>query len=257
MTSNLSGKRILVTRSRKQAGRLAAELEEKGAIPIILPTSEIQEPENWDHLDQALRNLEDFDWVIFTSANAVEAVSHRMAELGLDPENLRARKLAVVGPTTGDTMRQFFRSPDAMPNAFVASAIGECLGDLEGKRVLLPRGDLARPDLPLMLNAAGATVLEVIAYCAVPIDDAIALSLSDRPDAITFASAESVRRAVAKLRQAGIADWLSQIPIACIGPVTAEAVREFGLIPAAVAEEFTLEGLIKALENMFGAVSIA
>ena len=251
------GKRILVTRSRKQAGRLSSELEARGAIPIVLATTDILEPDNWEPLDQALRNLADFDWVVFTSSNAVEALARRMEAIGVQADNLNQRRLAVVGPSTGDELKKFFRAADAMPATFVASSVSECLGSLEGKKVLLPRGDLARPDLPLALNAAGATVLEVTAYCTVPVDEASDLGLSDRPDAITFASAESARTAVAKLKQAGISDWLSQIPIACIGPVTAEAVIELGLSPAVVAEEFTITGLIAALERLFGAVSVA
>jgi uroporphyrinogen-III synthase len=251
MSSSLSGKRILVTRSKKQAGRLGSELEARGAIPIVLATTEILEPENWDPLDQALRNLSDFDWVVFTSSNAVEAVARRMGAIGLIPAALMDRKLAVVGPATGEALERFFRAADAMPGTFVASSVCECLGCLEDQKVLLPRGDLARADLPLALNTAGATVLEVTAYCTVPVDEKCDFGLTERPDAITFASAESARTAVVKLRQAGIGDWLSELPLVCIGPVTAESVRELGLEPAAVAAEFTIPGLIEALEKLF------
>lgn len=245
-----------MTRSKKQAGRLAKELEDLGAIPLVLATTEIAEPEGLESLDQALRNLSDFDWVVFTSTNAVDAVATRMASTGIPDEMLTARKVAVVGPTTAEVFGNRFRPPDAIPCEYLAGGVVKVLGDVRGQKILLPRGDLARPDLPIELSLQGATVLEVTAYRTVRTDEPCDLQPEDRPDAITVASGESARATIAKLREAGLSNWLEEVPIACIGPVTAETVREEGLLPAVVAEEFTIPGLIQALEKLFAAEGV-
>lgn len=256
MKSRLEGKRILVTRPKKQAGKLAHELEDRGAVPVLLSTTEIAEPEAYDPLDQALRNLVDFDWVIFTSANAVSAVSSRMHAIGVPVEAISSRKLGVVGPATAETLQSLFRDPDLMPTDYVAAGIARSLGDIAGQKFLLPRGDLARPELPMELSLQGATVLEVTAYRTIRTDDACTLRPEDRPDAITLASGEGTRATVAKLREAGLSSWLEEIPIACIGPVTAETILDEGYSPAVVAQEFTIAGLIDALERLFEEVPL-
>jgi uroporphyrinogen III methyltransferase/synthase len=254
MISSLAGKRVLITRSRKQAGRFAAALQAVAAQPVLLPAFEIVEPESWDPLDHALQNLADFDWVVFTSSNAVEAVVDRMHTIGIDLGNLSVRRLAVVGTVSGETLKHLIRAADAVPaTTFTAEALAKELGDVRGQTILLPRGDLAKSDLPQALSAAGANVLEVIVYRAVPLKEPAAVRQIERPDVITFTSAESARVAVNLLGEAGVADWTDEIPIACIGPVTAAAVREMGLHPSVVAKEFTTKGLIAAMESHFGA----
>lgn len=256
MGSRLEGKRILVTRSKKQAGKLANLLEDRGAIPVLLPTTDIADPEAFGPLDQALRKLKDFDWVVFTSANAVSAVAARMEAIGVPVESMNSRMLAVVGPATGETLQIHFRACDAMPDEHRATNIVDSLGDVAGRKFLLPRGDLARPELPCALSLNGATVLEVIAYRTIQSPEACELKPEDRPDAITLASGEATRATVAKLREAGLSSWLEEIPIACIGPVTAEAIREEGFKPAVVADEYTIAGLLDALEGLFAEVPV-
>jgi uroporphyrinogen-III synthase len=243
--------RILVTRPKKQAGKLALELEELGATPLVLATTEIAAPESLDPLDQALRNLCDFDWVVFTSSNGVESVEARMNVLEIPDRCLIARKIGVVGPATAEVFSCRFRPPDAVPAEYRASAIANALGDVRGQQILLPRGDLARPDLPIELSLHGATVLEVTAYRTVRCSEPCCLGPNDRPNAITVASGECVRATIAKLREAGLSSWLEEVPIACIGPVTADVLREEGFSPAIVARESTVAGLLSALEQLF------
>ncbi|HWD40830.1 MAG TPA: uroporphyrinogen-III synthase [Fimbriimonas sp.] len=251
MRSPLKNKRILVTRPRHQAGRLAEQLVLRGAIPVLLPTTEIADPENFGCLDCALSRLEEFDWVVFTSVNGVEAVARRMKTLEIPFERISTRKIAVVGPMTAESVANFWRQPDAMPANYIADEIASAMGDLPGQRILLARGDLARPELPDELARRGATVLDITAYRVVRTTDPTALSEADRPDVITMSSGEAARVAIGRLKESGFEQWLQEVPIACIGPHTATAVTDEGFGVATVAEEHTIPGLIKAVEELF------
>lgn len=251
----LQGLVVMVTRPKAQASALVGPLEELGAEIVSMPAIEIAPPAETAPLDEALRNLERYDWVVLTSVNGVEAVRARMEQLGIPGEDLKARKLAVIGPATGAALAAAFRGPDVVPGEYVSEAIAEALGDVRGKRFLLARADIARRDLAEILALRGAKVDEVPAYRIVR---PTSTDLPNRtPDVITLTSSAAVRGTRDALASAGYEDWMRRAALICIGPITAATVRELGYEPAVVANEYTVPGLVEALaayvkEKRFG-----
>ncbi len=238
----LEGRRIVITRPAEKARRLADRLRALGALPIEYPTVKI-EPAEAGPLDAALRALDTFDWIVFTSANGVDAVCARLAAAGKDARELGRRKVAAIGPVTAQALRERGIEPTLVPGEYVAEAILAALGEVGGKSFLLPRADIAREALAVGLREKGAVVTEVAAYRTVgavgggPPPD---LSLAD---AVTFTSSSTVRHFLASGAAVGRAK------VVCIGPVTAATARELGLAVDAVADEYTEDGLIQALEG--------
>lgn len=254
----LFGKRILVTRSRQQASELSEMLLELGAEPLEFPAIRIVEPDSFSPLDAALSELSSsgehgrtaFDWVVFTSANGVKAVFERLWQLGLDARSLGGVKVAAIGPATAEELENKMVRADLTARSFSSEGLLEAIGeDLEGRRFLLPRAQQATDALPDGLRTRGGEVVDAPAYKTVRDEgdvEALMAALRDgQLDAITFTSSSTVRNLVAALGAEAIRG--SGVPIYCIGPVTAQTVREFGLEPAAVAKEHTLEGLVEAL----------
>jgi uroporphyrinogen-III synthase len=237
----LRGRRIVITRPAEKARRLAARLRSLGAVPIEFPTVRI-EPAESSPLDEALRSLDTFDWIVFTSANGVEAAFGRLAATGKDARDVGRRKVAAIGPITAQALRRRGVEPALVPGEYVAEAILDALGDVRGKKFLLPRADIAREALAIGLRAKGAVVTEVAAYRTVgaggPPPD-----LSGA-DAVTFTSSSTVRHFLSSGATVGKAK------VVCIGPVTAATARELGLTVDAVAETYTEDGLIQALEGV-------
>lgn len=230
----------MITRPRERAQRLAERLRSLGAEPIVFPTVRI-EPADPGPLEAAARSLEQYDWIVFTSANGVEAFCARLAAAGKDARDLARRKVAAIGPVTAQALRQRGIEPALVPGEYVAEAILGALGEVRGLRFLLPRADIARAALATGLRERGAEVTELAAYRTVgagaPPPDLT------RADAVTFTSSSTVRHFVASGAQAGRAK------VVCIGPVTAATARELGLVVHAVATTYTEDGLIEALEG--------
>jgi uroporphyrinogen-III synthase len=245
----LAGKRIVITRPPHKADAMADRLRELGAEAVLLPTITIQPPSDPARLDDALRHLDRYDWLILTSTNTVTHIGQRLAALNLDPI---WPAVAVIGPATGKALlTDYGVTPAVMPEKHVAEALFAALQDhtdLSGARVLLPQGDLARPVLADLLRGAGAEVETVIAYKNVrpEIDPAL---LSDPFDAVTFTSSSTVHNFV-ELFDDPLA-VIGAALIACIGPVTADTARECGLPVHIVAEPHTLDGLVEGLITAF------
>lgn len=236
----LQGRRIVITRPAEKARRLAERLRSLGAVPIEFPTVRI-EPAEAGPLDAALRGLDGFDWIVFTSANGVDAVFARLAAAGKDARDVGRRKVAAIGPVTARALKEHDIVPSLVPAEFVAEAILEALGEVRGKRFLLPRADIAREALAVGLTQRGAVVTEVAAYRTVGVSGPPP-DLSGA-DAVTFTSSSTVRHFLASGAAVGTAK------VVCIGPVTAATARELGLTVDAVADEYTEDGLIQALEG--------
>jgi uroporphyrinogen-III synthase len=226
-------------------------LEEIGAIPVLLPVTEITEPLDLGLLDSALKRLNEFDWLIFTSPNGVEAVARRLVALSMSLDQFPDLKIAVVGPATAEAVSELGRQVDAMPSKFVSDEVAEAIPNPIGARILLTRGDLGRPELPEALSRLGASVVDIAAYRIVRNVNPPELAGEKMPDAITVMSGESARATIQQLRECGLEEWLQKVPIACIGPVTAASVKDERIEPAAVAEEHTVEGMLKILEQLF------
>lgn len=237
----LQGRRIVITRPVEKARRLADRLRSLGAVPIEFPTVRI-EPAEIGPLDDALRALDSFDWIVFTSANGVEAVFARLAAAGKDARDVGRRKVAAIGPVTARSLKVRGVEPDLVPDEYVAEAILASLGEVHGLRFLLPRADIAREALAVGLREKGAVVTEVAAYRTVGVGGPPP-DLSGA-DAVTFTSSSTVRHFLASGAAVGTAK------VVCIGPVTAATARELGLVVDAVADEYTEDGLIQALEGV-------
>ncbi|HOV80198.1 MAG TPA: uroporphyrinogen-III C-methyltransferase [Bacillota bacterium] len=249
----LFGKRILVTRAREQASVLSEEIEALGGEPLEFPTIGIAEPEDYGPLDGALKDLGSFKWVIFTSVNGVGYFFRRLRFHCKDVRDLHQARLCAIGPKTREAMEAFGLQVDYMPGEYRAEEIVEGLaGKIQpGDRVLLPRADIARKALPEALKSMGADVVEVEVYRTV-MGDGDSSSIREmlrqkRISMITFTSSSTVRNFVKMLDAPDIGKLTEGIPVACIGPVTADTARELGLAVDVTAGDYTIKGLLNAV----------
>jgi uroporphyrinogen III methyltransferase/synthase len=256
----LFGRRVVVTRARAQAGELSEKLERLGAEVLEFPTIEIQPPEDFGPLDAAIRDLDSFDWLIFTSVNGVEAFLRRLAHHGLDLRAVpRDAQVAAIGPATAEKIREVGLRVDVVPKEFRAEAlIEEVTGDsLAGRRVLIPRARVAREILPEKLRELGAEVVVAQAYESVPSSegkDALAKKLrAGELDCVTFTASSTVENFVRAFGTKVAARLLAGTRVACIGPITADTARGHGIRVDSEAREYTIPGLIEAVVDLFAA----
>src|SRR5712691_1988786 len=235
----LEGKRILVTRTREQAGALSERLQAVGAIPVEFPVIRIMPPQDWEPLDSALgklfladaKNLPYYAWLIFTSANGVNIFCERLLSLGFHTENMLGVRVAAIGPATAAALAHYDITADLVPSEYIAESVAAALIEdtqrrgesLEGKRILLPRAAEARQVLVTELEQAGAIVDEVAAYTTVAVagDDeqgreVLHLLQNGQIDIITFTSSSTVRNFM---------QWLTS----CVGESGREPGEESGI----------------------------
>ncbi len=250
--SNLSGKRILVTRPRAQAESLVDMLADLGAIAVVFPTIEISAPEDTRQLDQAIQALSQYQWVIFTSVNGVAAFWERLNALGKTINSFEGLQVAAIGPATALALQERGLQPDFVPQEYVAEAILPGLGEVHGRRILLPRADIARKALVTALNEQGAFPDEIAVYRTLPaqLDEDAVNELSQGVDVATFTSSSTVRNFFRLLGERAL-PLLGQAHIACIGPITAETARACGLHVDIIADEYTTQGLVNALLSFY------
>ncbi len=248
----LYGLHVVVTRPEGRADALIERLERLGATVLHAPTIRIADPPSSTALDAALRHLPSYDWIVWTSANGVSRTFARLAALGLDPDAPRACQLAVIGGATARALAAFGHTADLVPPEAVAESLRDVLiaaGVGAGSRVLLPQPVTSRDVLAVGLRAAGAVVDVAPAYQTKPnteaADDVRRWLAAGRIDCALVTSPSTVRGLLELL--GGDAETLRRIPLACIGPVTADAVRALGIEPALVAAEHTNDGLVAAL----------
>jgi uroporphyrinogen III methyltransferase/synthase len=247
----LSGKRIVVTRAKGQAGALSSRLTALGADAIELPTIEIVPALDYGPLDSAIADLGSYDWLIFTSANGVRFFMDRLDNSARDLRALGAR-ICAIGPATRAAVEALHLKVDLMGQEYVAEGLLEAFAayGLEGKRVLLPRAAVARDLVPEELRRRGALVDVVEAYRTVVPEGAPIRArevLGARPDCVTFTSSSTVQNFVA----VGGAAALAGIPVVSIGPVTTGTARGLGIEVTAEAKVFTVEGLVEAILGLY------
>ena len=244
----LFGKRILVTRARAQASKLSAKLQALGAQVVECPTIKIAPPsDEFRQLDAAIKVLREFDWTIFTSANGVENFFARLKVHGLDTRALGRCKVAAIGSATADKLSTFGIVADVVPKSFVAESLADGLKNfVDGQRVLIARAEIARDVLPDALKSFGADVTVAPAYKTVT--ESPAQVDFDAIDLATFTSSSTVENFVA----AHGVDALKKFPSAAIGTITARTLKKFGVEAEVVADEFTIDGLVAAVEKFFG-----
>ena len=252
----LSGKRILVTRARHQASILSKLLSEHGAQPVELPTIAIQRIPDTEEIDKAISTLSQYQWVIFTSVNGVEAFFDRLYSLKLDSRALSRLKIGAIGPATAKALQSRGIVPDYCPPIYTSEDIiaGLKSRDIAGQRFLLPRADIADQELSKGITQLGAEVHDVPVYITTSGVDTIsrvkAILSSGHIDVITFTSSSTVSNFLAQIKDKGVA--LKSSIIACIGPKTAETATSAGLKVHIVASEHTIPGLVAAIEKYFG-----
>ncbi len=257
----LFGKRIVVTRSREQAGELVDMLESLGAEPVEAPMIRVEAPDDYGPLDKAVAEAGTYDWIVFTSANGVESFMRRLLAGSGDIRDLKGVKLVAVGPATADRLARQGLKVDLEPAESRAEAIVQALrelGDVSGKRFLLPRADIAREVLPDELRKSGAEVDEVTAYRTVLAEieregdpDIYRMLLEKRIDVVTFTSASTVKNFVQIFGAEQAADLLNATKVASIGPVTAEAAEQYGIKTAIMPKQYTVPALVDAIVEHF------
>jgi uroporphyrinogen III methyltransferase / synthase len=249
----LSGKRIVVTRTRKQAGALSDQLRDLGAEVIELPTIRIEPPSDLRAFAELVQDAHGYDWIVFTSPNGVTAFFEMFYKLYDDARDIGAARIAAIGPATAQRVRDFHLKVDLQPDEFVAEAVVREFkkqGDIENLRVLIARAEEARDLLPRELGALGAIVDVAFAYRTVPETsdrtEARARLAAEGADMITFTSSSTVENFLAL----GL-PWPAGMEVASIGPITSKTARDRGLTIAVEARRHDVSGLVDAIRRHF------
>jgi uroporphyrinogen-III synthase len=256
--SSLEGAWVVDTRSPRQARELDALLEERGAHPVSYPCIDIAPALDSAPVDAALRRAAGggFDWLVFTSANAVEAVGARLGQLGIAPGGLAGMRTAAVGPGTAAVLSERLGiAADLCPEEHLAEVLAEQLVAREARSVLVPQADRAREVLVRILEAGGVEVQAVVAYRTVIGSggaDVPRLLQERRVDAVVFASPSAAENMALRFEREN-GDWedLKGVCIACIGPVTAAAAGRRGLEVHVVPRDHTIPALVDGLELFY------
>jgi uroporphyrinogen III methyltransferase/synthase len=251
----LFGKRVLVTRAGSQSGGFERLLIERGAQPVRFSSIEIRPVGEKRQLDRGISSLNNYDSIVFTSVNGVEAFFRRLSEMELDSRALAGLKIGAIGPMTARALRERGIKADYMPEVHTGQGFIRGLRKTAtmGKRFLLPRADIADDEIAMGLIKLGASVDEIAVYRTVRPPRNLArlkeLLLPGNLDVITFTSSSTVTNLLADIGRAEIRRIAAKI--ACIGPKTAATVDKAGLKVDILAKEQTMAGLIEAMEEYF------
>jgi uroporphyrinogen III methyltransferase / synthase len=249
----LFGRRIVVTRTRKQASALSAKLRILGADVYELPTIRVEAPENLVEFGELVRDAFQYDWLIFTSANGVDAFFDMFYRLYDDARSIGNVKIAAIGPATAQRVKDFHLSVDLQPKEFIAEAIVDGLwesGSVENLKFLVVRAMGAREVLPKRLAELGAIVDEAIAYRTLPetndMSGALERFQAEGADLVTFTSSSTVENFLAlKL------PWPPTMKTASIGPITSDTMRKNGLPVNVEAVRYDVDGLVGAVLKLY------
>jgi len=256
---SLFGQRVVVTRSRDQAGEMTRLLLERGAIPLVIPVIKISPPSDRETLIEALLGLNAYDWLVFTSPNGVKQFFEYFFKSFQDMRDIGGVRIAAVGPATAACLRQFHLQVDVIPDEYVAVKIVKAIAafeSIENLRVCLLRAEVANRDLPMLLEEKGAIVDDVGVYKTEPeTDDALgagASLLANGADWLTFTSGSTVEHFHARFNLPELLKRFPTLRTASIGPETSKALTVLELTPHVEAREHTVEGLIRAVEKVLG-----
>ncbi len=257
-TLPLFGKTVVITRAEDQADSMFELLQESGAEPVSFPVIQTVAPESWDPFDQALSRISEYHGLIFTSVNGVKFFMRRLKETDQDIRDLKGVRIYTIGPKTEEALRAFGIRVDVVPQDFVAESLIESLtGEgVKGKRFLIPRAKIAREILPDQLLDMGAEVDVVPAYQTVAPtrkNEDFERRLKDGAiDIITFTSSSTVTNFLERIGPE-LRPYLKNVTIACIGPITADTAREQGLNVDILPKQYTVDALVRAIEDRFSA----
>ena len=254
--SVLSGKRIVITRPRKQAGELTHRLTELGAEVIEFPTISIEQPADCEPMDRAIAHLQQYDWLFFTSVNGVQSFFNRLRHFGNDSKDIEHLKVVAIGPETAGRLHAEGVHVYLIPAKYQAEGILEGLSpaEIRGRRILMPRAAKAREILPQTLRQWGASVDVVHAYETV-LPQAGEFGLRElfktKIQVITFTSSSTVENFLRLLKGEDVNQILQAVIVACIGPITARTAADRGLRVDIVPSEFTIAGLVGAIVKFY------
>jgi len=253
----LLGKTIVVTRARQQTSELINRLTELGAECLQCPTIEVVPPDDAQPLESAIERLATYDWLVFTSVNAVNFFFHRLFAVGRDVRALHHMRTAVVGPATEKRLFDFGIKSDIVPDNYQAESVVKAFAgqDVNGKKILLPRAKKARPVLPAELAKMGAVVDDITVYETQAVDDAahslITKLKEGAVDLITFTSSSTVKNFYSLLPPDSLETLMKDVSIASIGPITADTARDLGFKVDIIAESYTIPGLCEAIQQYY------
>ena len=259
----LFGKTVIVTRAREQASDFRALLEGKGARCVEFPTIEVVPPTSWAPLDNALENLTQYNWVIFTSVNGVRFFFQRLKEQDKDVRSLYGIRIGAIGPKTAARLRELGLRLDLVPSEYRAEAVIDSLGEKEvkGKRFLLPRAAKAREILPEKIEEMGGHADVVPIYETVRpnvrSEEVRNLLQEGLISCITFTSSSTVQNFAAMFPADDLSTLAEKAVIACIGPITAETAHEHGLEVKIMPAEYTIEALATKIVEYFNPNQLA
>ena len=259
-TKPLFGRRIVVTRPQAQASGFVELLEQQGAEVVLFPTIETVPLASYEPLDTALTEIAAYDWLIFTSVNGVHYFFARLRARQQDIRSLGGVRIAAIGSETARAVEATHLRVDAMPAEYRAEALVTVLGEVNGQRILLPRAAEAREVLPRELRNLGARVDEIAVYQTVRpqaarTQELSALLKAGKIDLVTFTSSSTVRNFVALVPNDEVSALLGRTRIGCIGPITADTTREFGLQVAIQPSTYTIPAFATAIVEYFTGLS--
>jgi uroporphyrinogen III methyltransferase/synthase len=258
-TMPLFGRRIVVTRAREQASDFLADLSALGADCIEFPTIEIVPPETWAPLDRSIEALETYQWVLFTSVNGVRYFFERLEAQGRDVRDLKGIRVGAIGPATAAAVQEGGIRPDLVPPEYRAESVVGALREekVAGLKILLPRAARAREILPQELTRMGASVDVVPAYRTVKPDhdtERVRTMLSKGEiHMVTFTSSSTVLNFADMFGRDKdrLVDWMQNVTVACIGPITAETAKKTGFPVTLVPPEYTIRSLTQTIVRHF------
>lgn len=254
----LFGRKIVVTRSREQASDFAELLEAYGADVVQFPTIDVVPPKTWKGLDSAIKRINTFNWIVFTSVNGVKYFVERLKKNKKDLRDLKGIKVCAIGPSTAEELESFGITPDFVPKEYRAEGIlkGLSKGGIKGKRILIPRAEVAREILPEELKKKGAKVKVAAAYRSVKpkndVEKIKGLFKDKKISLVTFTSSSTVKNFVEMFGDDDYIALLDDVKIASIGPITAKTAGELGIKTDIMPKAYTIPALTEAIVKYYG-----
>jgi len=248
---NLEKKKVVITRAIEQADEIVKLFKEKEAEVILFPTIKIR-PIFSEQILKAVESLGGYEWVIFTSANGVRYFVAQIKKAGISTSVFSQVKICAIGPATASALKSFSLKPHIVPSKFIAEEVLKILKneDIKGKRILIPRAKEARDVLPKGLQEEGALVDVVAVYETIQAEpDKKSLSQLEEAHIFTFTSPSTVKGFFGILGEKKAKEVLLSSIVASIGPITTSALRSFGIENIIEAKEYTVYGIVKALEE--------
>lgn len=250
---SLQGKRILVTRAKAQASALSLQIQKNGGVPIELPLITCTEITDKTAIDNAIKTIHTYDWIVFTSKNGIDFFMKEYKAFRRDSEI--PCKIAVVGKKTEDSLLSYGLKADLLPETFVAESLLQSLRKVvrTNERVLIPRGNLARNVIPDGLRANQIFVQELTVYKTViekrSKDHLYNTIKNGDIDIVTFTSSSTVDHFVRLLEGTNWREYIDQLMFVSIGPITTQTMVKNQIPVHIEPEEYTIQGMLTSIKE--------